>query len=135
MSPVIVVCKITYPNERIFVGHDRTDSINYLGSASSALITADFPQPRAATGLHDRAGDPLEVRHGHAGGSPEIELAMFREHRSNYPSIGYDRWPRPRPAPKRAESTLRPVRSPDPESATAGLIRQQAGKLERHYRR
>ncbi len=37
-----VIYKITYPNGRIYVGQDLTDSINYFGSASSALIAQDF---------------------------------------------------------------------------------------------
>jgi hypothetical protein len=37
-----VVYKITYPNGKIYVGKDLTDSINYFGSASSRLIEQDF---------------------------------------------------------------------------------------------
>ena len=36
--------KITYPNGKIYVGHDRTDSINYFGTASSELIAQEFSQ-------------------------------------------------------------------------------------------
>jgi hypothetical protein len=31
----MVVYKITYPNGKIYVGQDVTDSINYFGSAST----------------------------------------------------------------------------------------------------
>jgi hypothetical protein len=41
-TPVMVIYKITYPNGKIYVGQDRTDSINYFGSASSKLIAKDF---------------------------------------------------------------------------------------------
>lgn len=37
-----VIYKITYPNGKIYVGQDLTDSINYFGSASSKLIEQDF---------------------------------------------------------------------------------------------
>ena len=37
-----VIYKVTYPNGKIYVGQDVTDSINYFGSASSALIARDF---------------------------------------------------------------------------------------------
>ncbi len=37
-----VIYKITYPNGKIYVGKDLTDSINYFGSASSELIAQDF---------------------------------------------------------------------------------------------
>ncbi len=43
-SPWKVVYKVTYPNGKIYVGKDLTDSINYFGSASSDLIAADFPR-------------------------------------------------------------------------------------------
>ena len=37
-----VICKITYPNGKIYIGKDLTDSINYFGSAASTLIEKDF---------------------------------------------------------------------------------------------
>lgn len=37
-----VIFKITYPNDKIYVGKDLTDSINYFGSANDALIAAEF---------------------------------------------------------------------------------------------
>lgn len=39
---VYVVYRITYPNGKIYVGQDRTDSANYFGSADSRLIEQDF---------------------------------------------------------------------------------------------
>jgi hypothetical protein len=39
---MMVIYKITYPNGKIYVGQDHTDSINYFGSASSELIAKDF---------------------------------------------------------------------------------------------
>lgn len=47
LSGVPVVYKITYPNGKIYGGQDRTDTLNYFGSASSQLIEADFtPEQR-----------------------------------------------------------------------------------------
>ena len=37
-----VIYKITYPNRKIYVGQDRTDSINYFGSADGDLISKNF---------------------------------------------------------------------------------------------
>ena len=37
-----VIYKITYPNGKIYIGKDLTDSVNYFGSASSELIARDF---------------------------------------------------------------------------------------------
>jgi hypothetical protein len=33
-----VIYKITYPNGKIYVGMDLTDTINYLGSGDRSLI-------------------------------------------------------------------------------------------------
>jgi hypothetical protein len=38
---MMVIYKITYPNGKIYVRQDRTDSINYFGSAASELIARD----------------------------------------------------------------------------------------------
>ncbi len=32
-----VIYKITYPNGKIYIGKDLTDSINYFGSANSSV--------------------------------------------------------------------------------------------------
>ncbi|MBF2028174.1 MAG: hypothetical protein IGS48_15645 [Oscillatoriales cyanobacterium C42_A2020_001] len=37
-----VIYKITYPNGKIYVGQDLTDSINYFGSANSKFFEKDF---------------------------------------------------------------------------------------------
>lgn len=41
-SRMKVIYKVTYPNGKIYVGKDLTDSINYFGSAADHLIAADF---------------------------------------------------------------------------------------------
>jgi hypothetical protein len=33
-----IIYKVTYPNGKIYVGMDLTDSINYFGSASHAAV-------------------------------------------------------------------------------------------------
>ena len=37
------VYKVTFPNGKIYVGQDRTDTITYFGSTDPALVAADFP--------------------------------------------------------------------------------------------
>lgn len=39
-----VIYKITYPNGQIYIGKDLTGTLNYFGSADSALIERDFSQ-------------------------------------------------------------------------------------------
>ena len=42
-----VVCKITYPTGTIYVGQDRTDGINYFGSANESVDHGRFPAQAA----------------------------------------------------------------------------------------
>jgi len=88
-----VVFKITYPNGKIYVGKDLTNSINYFGSASSDLIAKDFPSAnrkefhlkREILWESDTATD-AEVN------AKEVEF--IRALRANDPEIGYNRWPK-----------------------------------------
>lgn len=88
-----VIYKITYPNGKIYIGKDLTDSINYFGSADSRLIERDFSREqrrdftirREILWESDTASDS-EVS------AREIEFIRFL--RSNDQDIGYNRWPR-----------------------------------------
>ena len=37
-----IIYKIIYPNGKIYIGQDRTNSINYFGSADNNLVAEDF---------------------------------------------------------------------------------------------
>ena len=37
-----IIYKIIYPNGKIYIGKDLTNTINYFGSANSKLIEKDF---------------------------------------------------------------------------------------------
>jgi hypothetical protein len=88
-----VVYKITYPNGKIYVGMDLTDTINYLGSGDRSLIERDFTREQRRDFTirkeilweSDSASD-TEVR--------RLEVEFIRKLRSNDPAIGYNRWPR-----------------------------------------
>ena len=90
------VYKITYPNGKIYVGQDRTDTLRYFGSPDSRLLEADFtPEQRRDFTIRKQVlwesatADRAEVT--------RVELHYIRELRSNDPAIGYNRWPRHRP--------------------------------------
>ena len=88
-----VIYKITYPNGKIYIGKDLTDSINYFGSANSKLITQDFTREERKIFVitkeiiweADYATDK-EVN------TKEVEL--IKAHQSNNPKIGYNQWPK-----------------------------------------
>ncbi len=87
-----IVYKITYPNGKIYIGQDRTNSINYFGSASDELIARDFTaeQRRSFTVMRDilwesETASRVEVT--------RIEIEFIRRFRSNDPAIGYNQTP------------------------------------------
>lgn len=96
-----VIYKITYPNEKIYIGKDLTDSINYFGSASSELIAGDFSREQRRDFVirkeilwESESATDAEVN------SKEVEF--IHQYRANEPQVGYNRWPPlPRDNPKR----------------------------------
>lgn len=92
-----VVYKITWPNGKIYVGSDLTDSITYLGSPSPAgrrAIEADFVTradrrlmtlTREILWESDCASDQ-DVR--------KVERELIVALSANNPAIGYNRFPR-----------------------------------------
>jgi len=88
-----VVYKITYPNGKIYIGKDLTDSINYFGSADSRIIEQDFtPEERRDFTIRkeilweSESADDAEVS--------RMEVPLINQHSSNNPAIGYNRWPK-----------------------------------------
>jgi hypothetical protein len=88
-----VIYRITYPNGKVYVGKDLTDSINYFGSADSRLIEADFTREQRHSFIirkdilweSETASDQEVSRK---------EVEFIRLFKSNDPTIGYNRWPR-----------------------------------------
>jgi len=87
------VYKITYPNGKIYVGMDLTNTIDYFGSPSSDLIAKDFTGERRRSFTmtkeilwESESASDEEVR------SKEVEY--IKSLRSNDPAIGYNRWPK-----------------------------------------
>lgn len=90
------IYKITYPNGKVYVGQDRTDDINYFGSAKSAVVAADFTSEES---------DDMTIRKQILVRLPETTIQELNRHEraailglnSNDPSIGYNRTPRWKP--------------------------------------
>ncbi|WP_293932504.1 hypothetical protein [Sphingobacterium sp. UBA6645] len=88
-----VVYKITYPNGKIFIGKDLTNTLNYWASANSRLIAADFTEEqmvdftiRKQILWESFTADIKEVN--------KVEVELIRKHQSNNPEIGYNIWPK-----------------------------------------
>ena len=88
-----IIHKVTYPNGKIYIGRDVTDSINYFGSASSDLIDADFTREQRRD-FSIRKEILWESETATDGEVASQELLFIRQYRSNDPRIGYNRSPR-----------------------------------------
>ncbi len=88
-----VVYRITYPNGKIYIGKDFTDSINYFGSASSELIGADFTREQRRD-FSVRKEILWESETASDAEANRKELEFIRQFKSNDPAIGYNRWPK-----------------------------------------
>jgi hypothetical protein len=105
---VKVIYKITYPNGKIYIGQDITDTLNYFGSANSKLIEQDFTREQRRD-FTIRKEILLEFPDDTNNRDiTRQEIALIREHGSNDPSKGYNRTPK-----FRGESHFRLLTEPD----------------------
>ncbi|GEM_PF-1137151 len=88
-----VIYKITYPNGKIYIGKDLTNTLNYFGSANSLLIAADFTEEqmmdftiRKQILWESFTEDIREVN--------KVKVELIRQYQSNNPDVGYNIWPK-----------------------------------------
>jgi hypothetical protein len=88
-----VIYKITYPNGKIYIGQDVTDSINYFGSADSNLIAKDFirEQRRDFTIRKEIICESETASNSEVN---QLEIEYIQKYQSNNPSIGYNQHPK-----------------------------------------
>ena len=88
-----IVYKITYPNGKIYVGQNRSDTINYFGSAQSRLIARDFTREEQANFSVSRqvlwesvdASNKMVSR---------MEVEFIWKLSASDPAVGYNIWPK-----------------------------------------
>jgi hypothetical protein len=88
-----IIYKITYPNGKIYIGKDLTNTFRYFGSPNSKILEADFTDEekkdftirREIIWQSEDATD-REVN------KKEVELIL--KYQSNNPKIGYNRLPK-----------------------------------------
>lgn len=88
-----VIYKITYPNGKIYIGKDLTDTIDYFGSPNSDLIAKDFTREQRA----DFTVRKEIIWESESATDSEVslkEVELIRLYRSNDPSVGYNQWPK-----------------------------------------
>ena len=88
-----VIYMITYPNGKIYIGQDLTDSINYFGSADGNLIAADFTREerRSFTIRRDILWESETASRSEV---TQKEVELIELYRSNDPTIGYNKRPK-----------------------------------------
>ncbi len=86
-----IIYKITYPNGKIYIGKDLTDTIDYFGSPDSKVIEKDFTREQRKDftirkEILFESEDENEIN--------KKEPEFIREYKANDPAIGYNQWPK-----------------------------------------
>jgi hypothetical protein len=89
-----IIYRIIYPNGKIYVGKDLTDSINYFGSANDDLIAKDFTREQRRD-FTIRREILWESEFASDAEVNQKELEFIRKLRANDPRVGYNQWPKP----------------------------------------
>jgi len=89
-----VIYKITYPNGKIYVGKDLTDTLSDFGSVNSSLIEEDFPTREERRTFVVRKEIIWESASASDAEVNRMEVEFIRSLRSNDPAVGYNRWPK-----------------------------------------
>ena len=88
-----VIYKITYPNGKIHIGQDITNSINYFGSANNELIKKDFSREQK----QDFTIRKEIIWESNEATNPEVtqkEIELILKYNSNNVQIGYNQRPK-----------------------------------------
>ena len=86
-----VIYKITYPNGKIYIGNDLTNTLTYFGSVDSNYVDQDFSEEEKkiftiTKEILFESNSTEEIN------KKEVELIQF--YQSNNPKIGYNKWPK-----------------------------------------
>ncbi len=86
-----VIYKITYPNGKIYIGKDLTNTLTYFGSVNAELVAADFSEDEVKSFTVNKE-ILFESEDAHIINRKESDF--IREYQSNNPAIGYNQWPK-----------------------------------------
>lgn len=86
-----VLYKITYPNGKIYVGKDLTNTLTYFGSVNSEIVEQDFSEEEKKDfsirkEILLESYDEKEIN--------QSESKFILKYQSNNPEIGYNKWPK-----------------------------------------
>ena len=86
------IYKLTFPNNKMYVGMDLTGSLGYFGSPNSKAIEADFT-PTERRDFTIRREIIWESETATDSEVKAKKLQFIHAFKSNDPAIGYNRWP------------------------------------------
>lgn len=87
------IYKITYPNNKIYIGKDLTGTLTYFGSVDSKYVEKDFSdEQKKHFSITKEILWESETAQDSEVNKKEVEY--IRMYRSNEPLIGYNKWPR-----------------------------------------
>jgi len=88
-----VIYKVTYPNGKIYIGQDLTDSITYFGSINNELVEKDFTREQKRD-ITIRKEIIWESDNATKSEVTRKEFELIKLYKSNDPSIGYNQLPK-----------------------------------------
>lgn len=86
-----VIYKITYPNGKIYIGKDLTNTLTYFGSVDSKYVSKDFTEEEMKD-FSIRKEIIFESEDTKTINKKEMEL--IKSFQSNNPEIGYNQFPK-----------------------------------------
>lgn len=88
-----VIYKITYPNGKIYIGQDKTDTLTYFGTPDNDLIESDFTRDQKCD-FTIRKEILWESETASLEEVYQMEFKFIREFQSNNPNKGYNKKPK-----------------------------------------
>lgn len=87
------IYKITYPNNKVYIGKDLTGTLTYFGSVDSKSVELDFTEDQKKHFViikeilwESESAEDAEVN--------KKEVEFIRLYQSNNQNIGYNKWPK-----------------------------------------
>ena len=87
------IYKITYPNNKIYIGKDLTGTLTYFGSVDSKHVEMDFTydQKKKFVIIKEILWESEDINNSEVN-KKEVEYILL--YQSNNPNIGYNKWPK-----------------------------------------
>ncbi len=126
------IYKITYPNGKIYIGQDRTDDINYFGSAKSLLIEQDFTREQRKRFTITKE-IILECENMEVCDLNKKEVEFIRLYESNDPKKGYNQWPVRKSMPRKKVVYIKNLDNEN--SKNQSTVRHKSGSPRRRLRK